>query len=50
MKIPRDIAAGDLVRALRVLGYVSVRQEGSHIRLTTEVRGTLMSQFPTIVR
>jgi predicted RNA binding protein YcfA (HicA-like mRNA interferase family) len=29
-----------LVRALRVLGYERVRQEGSHIRLTTEVNGT----------
>jgi predicted RNA binding protein YcfA (HicA-like mRNA interferase family) len=40
MKIPRDINAPDLVRALRVLGYESVRQEGSHIRLTTSVGGT----------
>jgi predicted RNA binding protein YcfA (HicA-like mRNA interferase family) len=40
MKIPRDINAPELVRALRVLGYDSVRQEGSHIRLTTTVGGT----------
>ena len=40
MKIPRDINALELVRALRVLGYESVRQEGSHIRLTTTVAGT----------
>jgi len=40
MKIPRDINAPELVRALRVLGYESVRQEGSHIRLTTTVGGT----------
>ena len=40
MKIPRDINAPELVRALRVLGYESVRQEGSHIRLTTSVAGT----------
>ena len=40
MKIPRDIDALDLVRALRALGYESVRQEGSHIRLTTLVGGT----------
>ncbi len=39
MKIPRDIAASELVRALRVLGYESVRQDGSHIRLTTTVGG-----------
>ena len=40
MKIPRDIAAPDLIRGLRMLGYESVRQEGPHIRLTTTVCGT----------
>lgn len=40
MRIPRDIAAADLIRALRVLGYESVRQDGSHIRLTTTDGGT----------
>jgi hypothetical protein len=33
MKIPRDIDASDIIRALRILGYESVRQGGSHIRL-----------------
>ncbi len=40
MKIPRDITASDLIRALRVLGYETVRQDGSHIRLTTTLDGT----------
>ena len=40
MKIPRDVYGADLVRALRVLGYERVRQDGSHVRLTTEVNGT----------
>lgn len=40
MKIPRDITASELVRALRTLGYESVRQDGSHIRLTTTMDGT----------
>jgi predicted RNA binding protein YcfA (HicA-like mRNA interferase family) len=40
MKIPRNIGASELVRALRVLGYESVRQDGSHIRLTTTLGGT----------
>ena len=40
MKTPRNINGSDLIRALRVLGYESVRQEGSHIRLTTSVNGT----------
>jgi len=35
VKIPRDLSGADLVKALRVLGYERVRQEGSHIRLTT---------------
>jgi predicted RNA binding protein YcfA (HicA-like mRNA interferase family) len=40
MKIPRDIAASDLIRALRVLGYESTWQDGSHIRLTSSMGGT----------
>ncbi len=40
MKMPRDVAASDLIRAMRVLGYSPTRQEGSHIRLTTQVEGT----------
>ncbi len=40
MKIPRDIGASDLIRALRILGYERVRQDGSHIRLTSTVGGT----------
>ena len=40
MKIPRDIVASDLIRALRQLGYSPVRQDGSHIRLTTTLGGT----------
>ncbi len=40
MKIPRDIDGTKLVNALRVLGYERVRQDGSHIRLTTTVNGT----------
>ena len=40
MKTPRGIYGSDLAKALRVLGYECVRQEGSHIRLTTSVNGT----------
>lgn len=35
MKTPRDVSGPDLVRALRALGYERIRQDGSHIRLTT---------------
>lgn len=40
MKIPRNVSGADLIRSLRVLGYERVRQEGSHIRLTTCLGGT----------
>ena len=40
MKIPRDITASDFIRALRVLGYETVRQDGSHIRPATTKEGT----------
>lgn len=39
MKIPRDLSGPDLVKALRGLGYERVRQDGSHIRLTTQRGG-----------
>ena len=39
MKIPRDVSGPQLVKALRVLGYARVRQDGSHIRLTTQLNG-----------
>ena len=39
MKIPRDVHGSDLVKALQVLGYLRVRQEGSHVLLTTQVNG-----------
>jgi predicted RNA binding protein YcfA (HicA-like mRNA interferase family) len=40
VKVPRDVTATELIRALRVLGYERVRQDGSHIQLTTTVGGT----------
>lgn len=40
MKIPRDIDAAVLIRALRLLGYAPERQGGSHIRLTSFLNGT----------
>jgi predicted RNA binding protein YcfA (HicA-like mRNA interferase family) len=40
MKIPRDLTGKGLIAALAKLGYQVARQSGSHIRLTTEVKGT----------
>jgi predicted RNA binding protein YcfA (HicA-like mRNA interferase family) len=39
VKIPRDLSGPDLVKALRGLGYERVRQDGSHMRLTTQQGG-----------
>ena len=39
MKTPRNVTGPDLVKALRALGYDRHRQEGSHIRLTTQLDG-----------
>lgn len=39
MKIPRDLNGQRLVKALRKLGYEIDRQNGSHIRITTERDG-----------
>ena len=40
MKLPRDVSAHQLLRVLRrYYGYEIMRQEGSHIRLRTSVKG-----------
>jgi len=39
-RIPRDISSEDLIRALKVFGYVLTRQTGSHIRLTSRFCNT----------
>jgi predicted RNA binding protein YcfA (HicA-like mRNA interferase family) len=39
MKIPRDLDSKKLVDRLNGFGYHITRQTGSHIRLTTNVKG-----------
>lgn len=39
MRLPRDLSGAELVRRLQRLGYAPSRQAGSHIRLTSQVRG-----------
>ncbi len=39
MKLPRDVSGAELVAVQRVLGYEPNRQRGSHIRVTTQVKG-----------
>ena len=37
--IPRGLGGHDLARLLRTYGYEITRQKGSHLRLTTRLRG-----------
>jgi predicted RNA binding protein YcfA (HicA-like mRNA interferase family) len=39
VKTPRDVSGQNLAKALRILGYERIRQDGSHIRLTTQLHG-----------
>jgi predicted RNA binding protein YcfA (HicA-like mRNA interferase family) len=40
MKLPRNISASELISSLKKFNYVTTRQKGSHIRLTTMSKGT----------
>lgn len=39
MKLPRDLSGRNLAHLLRRFGYEIVRQEGSHLRLTSSYKG-----------
>ena len=39
MRIPRDLGGEELARLLRRYGYEVTRQTGSHLRLTTRLKG-----------
>jgi predicted RNA binding protein YcfA (HicA-like mRNA interferase family) len=39
VKLPRDIAGEELARVLDKYGYKITRQTGSHIRLTSAIKG-----------
>jgi predicted RNA binding protein YcfA (HicA-like mRNA interferase family) len=40
LRLPRDLSGHELAKLLRRYGYEVVRQTGSHIRLTSTLRGT----------
>ena len=40
MKLPRDVAGEELAALLGKYGYLITRQTGSHIRLTSNAKGT----------
>lgn len=46
MKLPRGVSADWLIRALERLGYVVIRQKGSHIRLFHETAPTHSISVP----
>jgi predicted RNA binding protein YcfA (HicA-like mRNA interferase family) len=46
VKLPRGVSAQRLIRALERLGYVVVRQKGSHIRLLHEAAPTHSISVP----
>jgi len=39
MRIPRNITGAQLSKSLKRLGYSVTRQVGSHMRLTTSIKG-----------
>ena len=39
MKLPRNVSGATLQASLRRLGYDTVRQRGSHVRITTQIHG-----------
>lgn len=44
--IPKDIKGKELVKRLKLLGYVAIRQNGSHIRVQTEQNGKHSETVP----
>ncbi len=40
MKVPRDLGGDDLAQVLRRYGYEVTRQTGSHLRLTSTLKGS----------
>ena len=46
MKLPRNLGADQLIKALRVLGYSIDHQRGSHIRIVTQLNGQHHETIP----
>lgn len=46
MRLPRDIDADHLIRALRRLGYEVERTTGSHVRIRTARNGAYQETIP----
>ena len=39
MRLPRDLSGTELANLLRSYGYETTRQTGSHLRLTSSIKG-----------
>ena len=39
MRLPRDVSGLELAKKLEIYGYRVTRQTGSHMRLSTQVKG-----------
>ena len=50
MKLPRDVSGARLKASLRRLGYETVRQRGSHVRITTQINGEHHEVIPCTIR
>lgn len=48
MKLPRDVHGTDAVRALRRLGFESLRQTGSHHVMRRDIRTVVVPQHKPI--
>jgi predicted RNA binding protein YcfA (HicA-like mRNA interferase family) len=46
VKTPRNVSGPKLLKALRVFGYERIRQDGSHIRLSTQLEGEFHVTIP----
>ena len=48
MKIPRDVSGVEAVRALKRLGFVQLRQTGSHLIMRKDQRTVVVPQHKPI--
>jgi predicted RNA binding protein YcfA (HicA-like mRNA interferase family) len=48
MKLPRDVSASRLIKALRVLGYSVDHQRGSHVRIVAQLHGRHHETIPAM--
>jgi predicted RNA binding protein YcfA (HicA-like mRNA interferase family) len=49
VKLPRDVSGSDAVKAFKRLGFETVRQEGSHIRMAKGERRVTIANHKSIV-